>query len=106
MTMQMKLKAYLEDRERTLAQVRQLLIASLDLKRPPEEIDPDMALFGSGLGLDSIDAVEIVIALETELGVKLEENTARQRALRSVNALVDVVMESKRSQLVSTEIAP
>ncbi len=79
-------------REEVLASVRRLLIASLDIKRPAEQIDPDTALFGTGLGLDSVDAVEIVIALETEMGVKLIDEDLRRRALRSVNALVDAVL--------------
>ena len=86
---------YLQQREQTLDEVRRLLIASVDLPCAPDEIDPDTALFGTGLGLDSLDAVEIVIGLETDLGVKLEGEGARRRALRSVNALVDAVMQRR-----------
>lgn len=87
--------AYCHAREDILAAVRRLLVESLDLRRPAEEIDPDTALFGTGLGLDSVDAVEIVIALETDLGVKLTEERQRRRALRSVNAIVDAVMAAR-----------
>lgn len=83
---------YLRRREEVLGKVRRLLIASLDLQREPDEIDPDTALFGTGLGLDSVDAVEVVIGLEVELGVRLTDENERRRALRSVNALVDAVM--------------
>jgi acyl carrier protein len=86
---------YLEQREGVLDEVRTLLIASVDLPCAPDEIDPDTALFGTGLGLDSLDAVEIVIGLETDLGVKLDGEGARRRALRSVNALVDAVMQTR-----------
>ena len=86
------LDAYCQQREAVLAGVRRLLIASLDLQCPPEEIDPDTALFGTGLGLDSVDAVEVIIALEIEFGVKLNEELTRRLALRSVNALVDTVL--------------
>jgi acyl carrier protein len=90
-----ELEAYCRRREQALHSVRRLLIASLDLRREPGEIDPDTALFGTGLGLDSVDAVEVIIALETELGVKLTDDGARKRALRSVNALVDTVLAAR-----------
>ena len=89
------LEEYCRRREEILARVRQLLISSLDLRRRPDEIDPDTALFGTDLGLDSVDAVEVIISLETELGVKLTDAAERRRALRSVNALVDVVLASQ-----------
>ena len=91
-----QLAARTRAREAALAEVRRLLIDSLDLRREPDEIDPDTALFGTGLGLDSVDAVEIVIALETELGVKLPDERTRRRALRSVNAMVDAVLASRK----------
>jgi acyl carrier protein len=91
-----QLAAWTRAREAALADVRRLLIDSLDLRREPDEIDPDTALFGTGLGLDSVDAVEIVIALETELGVKLPDERTRRRALRSVNAMVDAVLASRK----------
>jgi acyl carrier protein len=86
---------YLRAREAVLDEVRRLLIVSVQLPCATDEIDPDTALFGTGLGLDSLDAVEIVIGLETDLGVKLEGEGARLRALRSVNALVDAVMQHR-----------
>ena len=90
-----EVEQYCQQREQVLAAVRRLLIESLDLRRQPDEIDPDTALFGTGLGLDSVDAVEIVIALETDLGVKLTAERARRRALRSVNAIVDAVLAAR-----------
>ena len=86
------LDAYLRRREQVLSKVRHLLIASLELERAADEIDPDTALFGTGMGLDSVDAVEVVIGLETEFGLRLTDADERRRALRSVNALVDFVM--------------
>jgi acyl carrier protein len=87
-----ELEGYLRRREEVLAKVRHLLIASLELERGADEIDPDTALFGTGMGLDSVDAVEVVIGLETEFGIRLSDPDERRRALRSVNALVDFVM--------------
>jgi acyl carrier protein len=90
-----ELTAYVEHRLRVLDQVRQLLVTSVDLACPAEEIDPDTALFGTGLGLDSLDAAEIIIGIEVELGIKLEGKERYVVALRSVNALVDLVVREK-----------
>jgi acyl carrier protein len=79
-------------REQVLQKIRRMLIVSLRLRRQPDEIDPDTSLFGTGLGMDSLDAVEVVVALDIEFGIKLEDPLQRKLALRSVNALVDLVL--------------
>jgi acyl carrier protein len=86
------LAAYAARREEMLGKIRRILIVSLGLRRRPEEIDPDTSLFGTGLGIDSVDAVEIIVALEVQFGVKLPDPVERRRCLRSVNALVDLVL--------------
>lgn len=85
-------EVYLGRRESTLTEVRRLVARTLDLKGDPADIDPDAALFGTGLGMDSLDAVEILISLEVDLRVKLEGDDPVRLGLRSVNALVDAVM--------------
>jgi len=81
------------EREEILAQIRRILIDGLDVKREPDEIDPDAPLFGSGLGLDSIDAVELALLVEERLGVRLEDDTMARASMRTVNSLVDRVIE-------------
>lgn len=90
--MDSELTAYIARRAEALTRIRRMLVVSLNLRRKPDEIDPDTALFGTGLSIDSIDAVEILVALEIEFGVKLPDPIDRRRALRSVNALVDLVL--------------
>jgi acyl carrier protein len=82
-------------REDVLARVRQLILESVNVSRKPDELDPDIALFGSGLGLDSIDAVEIVVALDTTFGVRLADNVFGRAEMRTINGLVDLVLAAE-----------
>lgn len=63
------------------AEIKELIVEALGLEDLlPEEIESDAALFGEGLGLDSIDALELAMALEERYGVTIEddpENNAR-----------------------------
>ena len=79
-------------RESALSKVREMLVRQLELERDPDEIDPDTPLFASGLGLDSLDAVELIVSLDVEFQVKVSEGTSAVRTLRTVNSLVDLVL--------------
>ncbi len=72
-----------------LERVRRLLIEQLHLQREPDEIDPDSVLFATGLGLDSVDAVELTVAIETEFGVQIPDNEKSRAIFRTVNSVVD-----------------
>jgi acyl carrier protein len=87
--------AYLENRANQLARVRRVLIEDLHVQREPEEIDPDAPLFGTGLGLDSVDAVELVVSLETEFAFRLDDDALARPAMRTVNSLVDLVLRKQ-----------
>ncbi|HEY4244137.1 MAG TPA: phosphopantetheine-binding protein [Kofleriaceae bacterium] len=85
------------EREALLAQLRGLLIERLHLQREPDELDPDAPLFGSGFGLDSLDAVELVVALEGELGVRVADGQGLRQAFRSLNTMLDLVLAHRRA---------
>jgi acyl carrier protein len=90
------LREFVVHREEVLGRVRQLLITKLRVRRAPEEIDPDTPLFGTGLGLDSIDAVDLAVSLDTDFGVRLPDEIGGRAALRTVNNIVDVILAQER----------
>jgi acyl carrier protein len=68
--------------------VKRLIVESLNLDgMTPEMIDEDAPLFGDGLGLDSVDALELVVALEREFGIKIKSQELGQEVFSSVNSL-------------------
>ena len=68
--------------------VKQMIIERLKLEgMAPEDIDAQEPLFGEGLGLDSIDALELVLAIEQTFGIKIEDEASGMQAFRSVEAL-------------------
>jgi len=72
------------------AELARLIVKTLNLEIQASEIDPDAPLFGEGLGLDSIDVLEIALAISQTYGVQLrsddENNTAIFQSLRSLNS--------------------
>jgi acyl carrier protein len=71
------------------AELAKLIVKTLNLDIPASEIDPEAPLFGEGLGLDSIDVLEIALAISQTYGVQLrsddENNAEIFRSLRSLN---------------------
>ena len=71
------------------AELARLIVKTLNLDMAPSEIDPDAPLFGEGLGLDSIDVLEIALAIAQTHGVQLrsddEDNSRIFRSLRNLN---------------------
>lgn len=77
-------------RRELVGRVKALLVRSLDLAVDPGLIADDQALFGRGLELDSIDTLELAIAVEEEFGVQLTDDDVE--AMLSVNRLVDHIV--------------
>jgi acyl carrier protein len=89
------LDEYIAHREAVLDRVRLLLVRRLHVERDPDEIDPDVPLFGTGIGLDSVDAVELVVSLEDEFGLPASTKGFDKRAMRTVGKLVDLVLAAE-----------
>lgn len=88
-----ELSDYVASREAILNRVRQILRETMKLQIEPEAIDPDAPLFGTGLGMDSVDAVELVVQLDTVFGLRLTDSPYVSSKMRTVNTIVDAVME-------------
>lgn len=84
--------------ERELAE---LIVTALDLDMAPDSIEPDMALFGDGLGLDSIDALEISLEVSKQYGIEIKAEDERNEhiftSLRSLAAFVAQHSATKHS---------
>lgn len=74
--------------------LKRQIIEALNLEDvEPEEIDAEAMLFGEGLGLDSIDALELVVMVEKHYRVKITELETGRKALASVKALAAFLRE-------------
>jgi acyl carrier protein len=76
-------------------QVKEAIVRCLRLPLAPQDIADDVPLFGEGLGLDSIDALELVLELERAFGVKISDEQLGRRVLRSVNTIVELIEQAK-----------
>lgn len=77
-------------------ELKELIIEKLKLEDiTAVEIDDNAPLFGEGLGLDSIDALELVVALEKAYEIRIPDEDIGREAFRSVNALADYVIKNK-----------
>jgi len=84
------------DRESLKLELKQMIVTTLHLDDiRPEDISDGAPLFGDGLGLDSVDALEIVVALEKRYGVIIEDEEVGKKALASIEVLTDFVLSKK-----------
>ena len=79
------------------AQVKEAIIRSLNLTLAPSDIDDEIQLFGEGLGLDSIDALELVLEIERSFGVAITDEEVGRRVLRSVTTVADFIAASREA---------
>ncbi len=76
--------------------IKEMLVKNLMLQVTPEQIADDMPLFGAGgLGLDSIDALELVVSMEKTFGVGVPNSEVASTALRTVNTIHDYILEKQ-----------
>ena len=76
-------------------EIKQAIVRSLRLPMTPEEIGDAIPLFGEGLGLDSIDVLELVLELERSFGVSILDEETGKRALRSVDTIAEFIADER-----------
>ena len=82
-----------------LEQIRNMLVDTLMLPTPAAEIEFDTPLFGpGGLGLDSVDALQLVVALDKNYGIKITDPAAAKDTLQSITSMAKTVTLHKSNQ--------
>ena len=77
--------------------LKQEVIQQLNLEDiTAEDIDPDAPLFGEGLGLDSIDALELIVLLEKNYGIKIEDPKDGKKIFFSIRTMAEYITEHKK----------
>jgi len=76
------------------SELKRLIVSELNLKgRDPETIEDDAPLFGAGLGLDSLDALQLAMSIEEKLGVRIPEGEQARAIFKSVRAIAEYVAQ-------------
>ena len=77
--------------------LKKQIIESLNLQgMKPEDIDDNAPLFGDGLGLDSIDSLELMVLMERNYGIKIEDAREGRKVLNSVQSMAEYIQEHKQ----------
>ncbi len=82
--------------EELISQLKENIIEVLNLEEmSPNDIDNDAPLFGEGLGLDSIDALELIVMMEKEYGIKLKNPAEGKEIFKSINVMAHYIDEHR-----------
>jgi len=93
--------------EELMADVKRLIIERLKLEEiAVEDIDTDAPLFGEGLGLDSIDALELVIGLEKGYGVSIPDAEVGREVFQSVRTIAQYIVDNQGKELTAADGSP
>ncbi len=74
-------------------EIKRVIVEALNLDTPADQIGDDAPLFGDGLGLDSIDALEIAMAVEKRFGIKVQPDKETKKYFFSIATLADLVRQ-------------
>jgi len=82
--------------EELAIELKKRIIEVLNLEDiQPEDIDNDAPLFGEGLGLDSIDALELIVMMEKNYGIKIKDPSAGKEIFKSINTMAEFVKANR-----------
>ena len=83
--------------EALIAELKQRIVETLELEVQPATIETDAPLFKEGLGLDSIDALELVVMVEQHYGIRMKQMAEARSAFASVRTLADFVDANRKA---------
>lgn len=84
------------DKEKLSLEVKNLIIEAVNLQHmTPESIENNASLYQDGLGLDSVDILEIIVAIENQFGIKVPNAESGKKAFQSVETIVDFITTEK-----------
>jgi acyl carrier protein len=88
--------------EELIQAVKKMIVERLKLEEiTVGEIDTDAPLFGEGLGLDSIDALELVIGLEKEYGVSIPDAEVGKKVFQSVRTIAQYIVDNQGKEIIA-----
>lgn len=78
-------------------ELKQYIIEALNLEdMTPDDIDDEASLFGEGLGLDSIDALELIVLMEKHYGIRLASAAEGKEIFKSIQTMADYVAKNRK----------
>lgn len=82
--------------EELIPQVKAGIIRQLNIDITPDALDENMALFGEGLGLDSIDALELIVMIDRDFGIKIGDPKEARKIFQSVRVMAEYIQENRK----------
>ena len=82
--------------EELIPLVKAGIIKQLNIDMAPEDLDPERALFGEGLGLDSIDALELIVLIDRDFGIKIGDPKEARKVFQSVRVMAEFIQENRK----------
>lgn len=82
--------------ENLIEELKKEIIKTLNLEElKPEDINADSEIFGEGLGLDSIDALELIVLMEKKYGIKLKDASEGKAIFRSIRTMAEYISKHR-----------
>ena len=83
------------NRDELIAELKSIIVEECDAEFSDDEIGDDTALIGEGLELDSLDALQIALAVKDRYGVRIEGGPDSRKAMANVSSLADFIITAK-----------
>ena len=82
--------------EELIPQVKAGIIKQLNIDMTPDALDENTALFGEGLGLDSIDALELIVMIDRDYGIKIGDPKEARKVFESVRVMAEYIQLNRK----------